>query len=89
MVKDEDHELFYDGNSSDIVNLLTTELTPTVENAPVTQSVTVTKLKVLPAQPGKQDDSGKKKEGGDDSATSMTVSSLAMLNGALMTAILH
>ena len=87
VVKDADHELFYDGNSSDIVNLLTTELTPTVENAPVTQSVTVTKLKVLPAEPEKKDDSDKKTEG-KDSATAMTVSSLALLSGVLMTTIL-
>ena len=89
LVKDADHELFYDGNSSDILNLFTTELTPTVENAPVTQSVSVTKLKVLPAEPEKEPEKEEKKEETDDSATAMTVSSLALLSGVLMTTILQ
>ena len=87
MVKDADHELFYDGNSSDILNLFTKELTPTVENAPVIESVSVTKLKVLSAETDKEN-SDKKVES-EDSATAMTVSSLALLSGVLMTTILQ
>ena len=40
-----DHLLFYDGNSSEILSLLTDELTTSVENAPVSKKVSVIKLK--------------------------------------------
>ena len=83
--------LFYDGNSNDLFNLYKAELTETIENAPVTQSVTITKLKVAPVvEPEKEDISEKKEEENtDDGATAMTVSSLALLSGVLMSSLLQ
>ena len=81
--------LFYDGNSTDLTNLYKAELTETIENAPVSQSVTITKLKVAPVvEPEKTDDTSTD-ENKDDSATAMTASSLALLSGVLMTSILQ